>query len=120
MQFPFAFLGENISLAVLPPTYSPPGGTYPAGDFPITVTISVQSPATHFRYTLNDPNIDENTGTLVNATSGTVQVNNRDILRAIALDAANRGSHITIDEYDHVNVGGPNPGGGGNPPGPYP
>ena len=94
------------------PNLDPAGGTYAAGDFPLDVTITVQSPANRFRYTINDTTIGLNNGIRVNATSGVVSVDNRDVLRVIAIDPQNRVSRITVAEYDHDHE----VSGGGGPP----
>lgn len=107
----FVAKGGSVHLGL--PRFNPDGGSYPNGAFPLDVTISVQGAATKFRYTINDANIDENTGTLVNATSGVVSVTNHDVLRAIALDANGNHSNIKTAEYDHDHEGVP---GGGGPP----
>jgi hypothetical protein len=90
---------------------APDGGDFPLSFYPLDVAVSVEAPATHFRYTINDENIDVNTGTLVNAISGTVTVNALETLRVIAITATNIGSPIKEAFYGHGT-----PSGGGGPP----
>lgn len=111
MHIPFAFLGTGAVLSVPMPDFDPSGGSYPTGFFPMNVTITIQAPATKFRYTINDVNIDLTHGTLVNDTSQVVAVSNNDELRAIAIDDGDHVSGIMVASYDHNTTGG-----GGGPP----
>jgi hypothetical protein len=79
-------------------------GSYPAGDYPKTVTIKTTSSGATMRYTTNGTAPTESVGTLINGTSGTASVPAGATLKAIAYGGAYSDSTVASGVYTGQKV----------------
>lgn len=84
------------------PTFTPAAGTYPAGDYPKTITIKTTSSGATMRYTKDGSAPTEGHGTLINGSTGSASVTAGQTLKAIAYGTNYSDSNIVSGIYSGV------------------